>query len=72
MSVFLAVVSTPSMKTLPLVGVSKRLMQRSRVDLPEPDGPNDGDDLPLGNFQRNILEHFQILKFFRDMFDLNH
>ena len=34
-----SVISTPSMKILPEVGSSSRLMQRSSVDLPEPDGP---------------------------------
>lgn len=40
--------------------------------LPEPDGPMMATTSPLAIFQRNILEYFQILKFFRDMFDLNH
>src|SRR5262249_21319963 len=31
--------STPSTRTEPLVGSSRRLQQRSSVDLPEPDGP---------------------------------
>ena len=34
-----SVTSTPSTKTLPLVGVSSRFTQRSSVDLPDPDGP---------------------------------
>ena len=35
----LAVMSLPWNSTLPFVGVSSRLMQRSRVDLPLPDAP---------------------------------
>ena len=34
-----SVISSPSTKILPLVGVSSMLTQRSSVDLPEPDGP---------------------------------
>src|SRR5262245_23061654 len=34
-----AQMSTPSTRTEPLVGSSRRLQQRSSVDLPEPDGP---------------------------------
>ena len=34
-----SVISTPSTKIWPDVGVSSRLTQRSSVDLPEPDGP---------------------------------
>ena len=34
-----SVISSPSTKIFPLVGVSSMLTQRSRVDLPDPDGP---------------------------------
>src|SRR3990170_646746 len=34
-----SVMSMPSISTLPAVGTSRRLMQRSNVDLPDPDGP---------------------------------
>src|SRR5215212_7044119 len=34
-----SVTSIPPTKTFPEVGSSRRLMQRSRVDLPDPDGP---------------------------------
>src|SRR5258706_11756301 len=34
-----AVIVTPSSSTVPALGLSSRLRQRSRVDLPEPDGP---------------------------------
>ncbi len=36
---FLSVVITPSTTISPPVGVSRRLIQRSRVDFPVPDGP---------------------------------
>ena len=37
---FVPVISLSSMRMWPAVGVSSRLMQRSIVDLPEPDGPS--------------------------------
>ena len=39
MSVRRSSMSIPSTSTRPLLGSSNRLRQRSRVDLPEPDGP---------------------------------
>src|SRR3954468_5091031 len=39
MSTSARVMSVPSTTTTPLVGSSSRLQQRSRVDLPDPDGP---------------------------------
>jgi hypothetical protein len=39
MSTSTSVTSCPLTQILPLVGVSSRLMHRSRVDLPDPDGP---------------------------------
>ena len=43
----LAQTSTPSTTIEPLVGCSRRLMQRSIVDLPEPEGPRTTTTSPL-------------------------
>ena len=39
MSACRSVISMPSIKTDPAVGISSRFSERRSVDLPEPDGP---------------------------------
>ena len=44
--------------TLPVVGCTRRLMQRISVDLPAPDGPIRPRTSPLGNVERHIAQGF--------------
>ena len=47
---------SPRSTTCPAVGVVSPAMQRSRVDLPQPDGPDDADELALGDAQAHSLD----------------
>ena len=49
--------STPSTRTEPALGSSSRLIVRSSVDLPEPDGPEDDDVLPGVDGQVDPVQH---------------
>ena len=59
MSVRGSSMSMPSTMMLPADGSSSRLRQRSSVDLPEPDGPDDEHQLALGHLQVDALQHVQ-------------
>ena len=50
----------PSMVMVPDSIVSSRLMARHSVDLPEPDGPSDDDDLALADAEVDVAEHVQL------------
>ena len=52
-----SVTSTPPTLTVPAVGCSSRLTQRSRVDLPEPDGPMTQTTSPRRIVDVDALEH---------------
>ena len=60
MSVLGSLTWMSSKKILPPVGSSSRLTQRSSVDLPEPDGPEDDDDLALRDVHVHVLEHLEV------------
>ena len=49
--------STPSTRTEPALGSSSRLIVRSSVDLPEPDGPEDDDVLARVHGQVDAVQH---------------
>ena len=44
------------MKTRPSVGSISRLMQRSSVDLPEPDRPSTARNSPSRDLERDVVE----------------
>ena len=54
--------SLPSSKMVPLVGVSKPASMRSRVDLPQPDGPSRAKNSLVINFQGEIVDGGKIPK----------
>ena len=45
------------MKMSPEVGASSPAIMRRSVDLPQPDGPDQHDELAVPNRQLNIAEH---------------
>ena len=56
---FSAMVSPP-MRISPESGTSSMLMQRSIVDLPEPEAPRIEIDVAFLRAQRYALEHFEV------------
>jgi hypothetical protein len=50
----------PSIEMLPVSIGSSRLMVRHSVDLPEPDGPDDHDDLAARDVEVDVLEHVEV------------
>ena len=51
-----AVVSRPSMKILPAVGATSRLIIRSVVVLPQPDGPSSTQISPVAHFEAHTID----------------
>ena len=52
-----SVMSSPSSSITPSSTISSRSMQRSRVDLPEPEAPISDDDLVRGDVQVEVVQH---------------
>ena len=48
--------SLPATKMRPSSGVSSLLRRRMKVDLPEPDGPDEEDELALLDVDRGVAE----------------
>ena len=55
-----SVSSTPSTTTVPAVGSSSRLTQRSSVDLPDPDGPMTQTTSPRVDRQVDAAQHLEV------------
>ena len=55
--------SLPSMTTLPDVGCSRKLMQRTSVDLPAPDMPMMPENIALLDLQVDVLQSVHRLGF---------
>ena len=49
--------STPSIRMRPELIGSSPAMMRSRVDLPQPDGPTSTQNSPSGDGQRQLRDH---------------
>ena len=55
----------------PLVGSSSRFTQRSSVDLPEPDGPDDAHDLALADSRSMPAQHLVVAEGLVQVLDLD-
>jgi hypothetical protein len=51
--------STPSTRTVPRSGRSKPAMMFISVDLPQPEGPDDRDELAVADVEADVGDHRQ-------------
>ena len=72
MSALGSVISVPSKVMVPAVGVSSRLRQRRKVDLPEPEGPMMTTFSPGLDVLGDVVQHQVVAKGLGQVFNVDH